>query len=77
MKRTRLRSLIAALTAAWLALLGLTAAVAPASAATNLLTNPGFETGTLSGWTCSATDHMTGSPGALGLRRAGRGGQRQ
>jgi hypothetical protein len=62
MKRTRLRSLIAALTAAWLALLGLTAAVAPASAATNLLTNPGFESGTLSGWTCSATDHVTGSP---------------
>ena len=62
MKRTRLRSLIAALTAAWLALLGLTAAVAPASAAANLLTNPGFETGTLSGWTCSATDHVTGSP---------------
>jgi len=62
MKRTRLRSLIAALTAAWLALLGLTAEVAPASAATNLLTNPGFETGTLSGWTCSATDHVTGSP---------------
>jgi len=62
MKRIRLRSLIAALTAAWLALLGLTAAVAPASAATNLLTNPGFEAGTLSGWTCSATDHVTGSP---------------
>ena len=62
MKRTRLRSLIAALTAAWLALMGLTAAVAPASAATNLLTDPGFETGSLSGWTCSATDHVTGSP---------------
>lgn len=62
MKRTRPRSLIAALTAAWLALLGLTAAVAPASAAANLLTNPGFETGTLPGWTCSATDHVTGSP---------------
>ena len=63
MKRIRPRSLIAALhCAAWLALLGLTAAVAPASAATNLLTNPGFETGTLSGWTCSATDHVTGSP---------------
>jgi Fibronectin type III domain/Carbohydrate binding domain/Glycosyl hydrolases family 18 len=61
MKRTRPRSLIAALTAAWLALLGLTA-VAPASAAINLLTNPGFETGTLSGWTCSATDHVTSSP---------------
>jgi hypothetical protein len=62
MKRIRPRSLIAALTAASLALLGLTAAPAPVSAATNLLTNPGFETGTLSGWTCSAADHVTGSP---------------
>ena len=71
MKRTRPRSLTAAITAAWLAVLGLTAAAAPASAATNLLANPGFETGTLSGWTCSAADHVTGSPvhsgsGALG-----------
>ena len=62
MKRTRPRSLTAAVTAAWLTVLGLTAAAAPASAATNLLANPGFETGTLSGWTCSATDHVTGSP---------------
>jgi hypothetical protein len=62
MKRTRPRSLIAALTAVCLAFLGLTAAVAPASAATSLLTNPGFETGSLPGWTCSATDHVTGSP---------------
>ncbi|MGH3121370.1 MAG: fibronectin type III domain-containing protein, partial [Streptosporangiaceae bacterium] len=38
------------------------AAVAPAYAASNLLTNPGFETGTLSGWTCPAADHVTGSP---------------
>jgi hypothetical protein len=38
------------------------AAVVPASAAANLLTNPGFETGTLSGWTCSASDHVTSSP---------------
>ena len=62
MKRTRPRSLTAAVTAAWLAVLGLTAAAAPVSAATNLLANPGFETGTLSGWTCPATDHVTGSP---------------
>jgi hypothetical protein len=62
MKRTRPRSLTAAVTAAWLAVLGLTAAAAPASAATNLLANPGFETGSLSGWTCSAADHVTGSP---------------
>ena len=37
MKRTRPRSLTAAITAAWLAVLGLTAAAAPASAATNLV----------------------------------------
>ncbi len=29
-------------------------AAAPASAATNLLTNPGFETGNLTGWSCDA-----------------------
>jgi chitinase len=34
----------------------------PAAAATNLLANPGFETGSLSGWTCSATGSVTGSP---------------
>ena len=62
MKRTRPRSLTAAITAAWLTVLGLMAAAAPASAATNLLANPGFETGTLSGWTCPAADHVTGSP---------------
>jgi Carbohydrate binding domain/Fibronectin type III domain len=38
------------------------AAVSPASAATNLVSNPGFETGTLSGWTCSAQDSVAGSP---------------
>jgi hypothetical protein len=38
------------------------AAVSPASAATNLVSNPGFETGTLSGWTCSAQDSVVGSP---------------
>lgn len=40
----------------------LAASVTPASAATNLLTNPGFETGSLSGWSCSAIDSVTSSP---------------
>lgn len=35
----------------------------PASAATNLLTNPGFESGNLTGWTCDAgTGAVTTSP---------------
>ncbi|HEY3955828.1 MAG TPA: glycoside hydrolase family 18 protein [Streptosporangiaceae bacterium] len=38
------------------------AAAPPAAAATNLLTNPGFESGNLSGWTCSATDSVAQSP---------------
>ena len=42
-------------------MLGL-AAVPAASAATNLVSNPGFETGTLSGWTCSASDSVVGNP---------------
>jgi len=40
----------------------LTASIVPASAATNLLTNPGFETGSLSGWTCSTLDSVVASP---------------
>src|SRR5579863_2385070 len=38
------------------------AAVPAASAAANLVSNPGFEAGTLSGWTCSAQDSTVGSP---------------
>src|SRR6187551_551807 len=33
-----------------------------AHAASNLLTNPGFETGNLSGWTCDAGDTVVTSP---------------
>jgi hypothetical protein len=63
MKRTRLRALIAATATLLLAtFMAGTAAAGPAAAAANLLANPGFETGTLSGWTCSATDHVTTSP---------------
>jgi hypothetical protein len=63
MKRTRLRALIAAPATLLLAtFMAGTAAAGPAAAAANLLANPGFETGTLSGWTCSATDHVTTSP---------------
>src|SRR2546423_15234661 len=42
------------LSAAALALVGL--AMPGASAATNQLANPGFETGNLSGWTCDGAD---------------------
>jgi hypothetical protein len=33
-----------------------------ATAATNLVTNPGFEAGTLSGWSCSSQDSVATSP---------------
>src|ERR1051326_2248356 len=33
-----------------------------AQAATNLVTNPGFESGNLSNWTCSSTDSVVSSP---------------
>ena len=63
MKRPRSLALLAAPAAALLAFgMALTAGAAPAVAATNLLTNPGFESGSLSGWTCSATDGVTTSP---------------
>ena len=63
MKLSRLRALLAAPAVALLvSITALSAGVAPASAAANLLANPGFETGTLSGWTCSALDSVTRSP---------------
>jgi hypothetical protein len=50
MKRSRL--LLAALSVSAVAAAGVLLAAAPASAA-DLLTNPGFEAGSLSGWSCS------------------------
>ena len=59
----RLRSLttlmLALVTAAGLAAL---TGASVAGAATNLVTNPGFETGTLSGWSCSALGSVTATP---------------
>ena len=37
-----------------------------ATAATNLLANPGFETGTTAGWTCSSLDSAVSSPAHSG-----------
>jgi Fibronectin type III domain/Carbohydrate binding domain/Glycosyl hydrolases family 18 len=69
MRPPRLLALLAAPAAVLLACgMTLTASAAPAAAATNLLANPGFESGTLSGWTCSAIDSVTASPVHSGSR---------
>ena len=59
-----IRHAAAAISVMLVAMFGLAAvaAVPAATAATNLVSNPGFETGTLSGWTCSAKDSAVGSP---------------
>ena len=62
MKRSRPLALLAAAAVLLACGLSLTTGVAPAAAATNLLTNPGLETGTLSGWTCSAVATVATSP---------------
>jgi chitinase len=56
MRRPGRIAALATLSAAALALLGL--AMPGASAATNQIANPGFETGNLSGWTCDSTDSV-------------------
>jgi hypothetical protein len=54
---------LAVVLACLLAVTGFAAiAATPARATTNLASNPGFETGSLSGWTCSATDSVVTSP---------------
>jgi chitinase len=57
MRRPGRAGLAAAAAAAVVTGLGL-AAMPSASAASNLLTNPGFETGNLSGWTCDSSDSV-------------------
>jgi hypothetical protein len=54
----RIRVVLVTVAAAATALAAIVAAMPGASAATNALTNPGFETGNLSGWTCDASDSV-------------------
>src|SRR6266508_4714952 len=53
--RARGRLLLVAVAAVATALAAIVAVMPGASAATNAITNPGFETGNLSGWTCDAS----------------------
>src|SRR5436305_8581186 len=54
----RARVVLVSVAAAATALAAIVAAMPGASAATNAITNPGFETGNLSGWTCDASDSV-------------------
>src|SRR5205814_5297673 len=54
----RTRVVLVSVAAAATALAAIVAAMPGASAATNAITNPGFETGNLSGWTCDASDSV-------------------
>src|SRR5215475_9551793 len=59
MRRPRRPVLLGAALVATLTALGLSVTVAmSAQAATNTITNPGFETGDLSGWSCDSTDSV-------------------
>ncbi|WP_181771481.1 chitinase [Amycolatopsis pittospori] len=48
--------------------LGVTFAVSGSASAANILTNPGFELGTTSGWTCSGTSAVVTTPVHSGSR---------
>src|ERR1700742_329126 len=54
MRRSGRVALLSAAATGALVAVGL--AIPAAQAATNTITNPGFETGNLTGWTCDATD---------------------
>src|SRR2546421_6287235 len=56
--RSRGRIVLVAVASAATAVGVILAVVPGASAATNAITNPGFETGNLSGWTCDASDNV-------------------
>src|SRR5438477_4970380 len=56
--RSRGQVVLVAVAAATTALGAILAVMPGASAATNAITNPGFETGNLSGWTCDASDSV-------------------
>src|SRR5437588_6255084 len=56
--RSRGRVVLVAVAAATTALGAILAVMPGASAATNAITNPGFETGNLSGWTCDSSDSV-------------------
>src|SRR5438876_5888026 len=56
--RSRGRVVLVAVAAATTALGAILAVMPGASAATNAITNPGFETGNLSGWTCDVSDSV-------------------
>src|SRR5215469_5610993 len=59
MRRPRRLALLGAALVATITALGVSVAVAmSAEAATNTITNPGFETGNLSGWSCDSTDSV-------------------
>jgi len=62
MRRSRLAA-VAAVAAVVLTAVGMSGLAATGAAAqANLLANPGFETGSLSGWSCSPLDSATTSP---------------
>ncbi len=62
MTRSRRLALVGAGVASALAGAAAIALAIPANAATNTIANPGFETGTLSSWSCSTLDSVVANP---------------